>query len=120
MIFLDFLGIFGYWQIFLLIAPLLTIGYTLNSAILIYGLKIFDGGAGLQAFFFSGVASLLIWVISIRGKTTVSLHKKAEYYTGYTLAIIGLLVCFVTWPQLNSSGGLISVSNSILTSSSTL
>lgn len=29
-------------------------------------------------------------------------------------------VCFITWPTFNASGGLVSVGNSILTSSATL
>jgi hypothetical protein len=33
-----------------------------------YGLKIFDGGGGMSVFLFSGVVSLVIWVIAIRGK----------------------------------------------------
>jgi hypothetical protein len=33
-----------------------------------YALKIFDGGGGMSVFLFSGVVSLVIWVIAIRGK----------------------------------------------------
>lgn len=117
---MDYLGIFIYWQIYLFIAPIITLGYTFNSAILISGLKIFDGGAGMQAFLFSGIASLLIWFLSVRGKITLSLHKKSEHYTGYTISLIGIVVTFITWPQLNVSGALVSVSNSILSSSATL
>ena len=76
LIFLDFIGIFGYWQIYLIIAPIIGIGYSLNSAILIQGLSIFDGGGGIQIFLFSGILSLFIWLISIRGKVVISLHKK--------------------------------------------
>ena len=120
LIFMDFIGIFAYWQIYLMIAPLIGVGYSLNSAILIQGLKIFDGGGGIQIFLFSGVLSLFIWLLSVRGKVVVSVHKKAEHYTGYTLSMIGIVICFVTWPQFNRSGGLVTVSNTILTSSATL
>jgi len=72
---LDFVGLFNYWQIYLLIAPIMTIGYSLNSAILTYGLKVFDGGGGLCIFLYSGVCSLMIWALSIRGKIDVSRYR---------------------------------------------
>lgn len=65
---LDFIGLFNYWQIYLLIAPIMTIGYSLISSIIIYGLKTFDGGGGLCVFLYSGICSLMIWAICIRGK----------------------------------------------------
>lgn len=65
---LDFVGLFDYWQIYLLIAPIMTIGYSLGSAIIIYGLKTFDGGGGVSIFLYSGMCSLMIWALSIRGK----------------------------------------------------
>ncbi len=46
----------------------MAIGYSLCSAILVYGLNVYDGGGGLQIFLFSGVCSLMIWIISLRGK----------------------------------------------------
>ena len=65
---LDFIGLFSYWQVYLLIAPIMTIGFSLNSSILIYGLKVFDGGGGLTIFLYSGMCSLMIWILSIKGK----------------------------------------------------
>jgi hypothetical protein len=65
---LDFVGLFDYWQVYLLIAPIMTIGYSLNSAIITYGLKTFDGGGGCTIFLYSGVCSLMIWALCIRGK----------------------------------------------------
>jgi hypothetical protein len=59
---LDFVGLF------LLIAPIMTIGYSLCSSIIIYGLKTFDGGGGVSIFLYSGVCSLMIWALCIRGK----------------------------------------------------
>ena len=65
---LDFIGLFDYWQVYLLIAPIMTIGYSLNSAIITYGLKTYDGGGGYTIFLYSGICSLMIWVMCIRGK----------------------------------------------------
>jgi hypothetical protein len=65
---LDFVGLFDYWQVYLLIAPIMTIGYSLCSSIIIYGLKTFDGGGGVSIFLYSGVCSLMIWALCIRGK----------------------------------------------------
>jgi len=65
---LDFIGLFSFWQIYLLIPPIMAIGYCLNSAIIIYGLKTFDGGGGLSIFLYSGLCSLMIWILCIRGK----------------------------------------------------
>jgi hypothetical protein len=53
----------------------MTIGYALGSSILIYGLKVFDGGGGLQIFLYSGAVSLMIWVICLRGKVNISKYK---------------------------------------------
>lgn len=65
---LDFIGLFKYWQIYLLVAPIMTVGFSLNDSILIYGLKAFDGGGGLTIFLYSGVCSLMIWILSVKGK----------------------------------------------------
>lgn len=65
---LDFVGLFDYWQVYLLIAPIMTIGFSLNSAIVIYGLKTFDGGGGCLIFLYSGICSLMIWAFCVRGK----------------------------------------------------
>lgn len=108
---LDFVGVFAFWQVHLLFIPVMVIGYALNSAVLLLGLKIFDGGVGMQAFLYSAVISFMIWVISVRGKVTVSLHKKAEHYTGHTLSLVGMMVCLVTWPHFNASGALVTASN---------
>jgi hypothetical protein len=72
---LDFIGLFNYWQVYLLIAPIMTIGYSLNSSLLIYGLKVFDGGGGLAIFLYSGVCSLMIWVLTVRGKIDASRYR---------------------------------------------
>jgi hypothetical protein len=65
---LDFVGLFDYWQVYLLIAPIMTVGYALSSSIVLYGLRTFDGGGGVTIFLYSGVCSLMIWAFSIRGK----------------------------------------------------
>ena len=65
---LDFVGLFDYWQVYLLLAPIMTIGFALNSSIVIYGLNTFDGGGGYLIFLYSGIVSLMIWLVCIRGK----------------------------------------------------
>ena len=65
---LDFVGLFDYWQVYLLMAPIMTVGYALSSAIVVYGLRTFDGGGGVTIFLYSGVCSLIIWALSVRGK----------------------------------------------------
>lgn len=72
---LDFVGLFAYWQVYLLLAPIMAIGYALNSAIIIYGLKAFDGGGGITIFLYSGLCSLIIWAMCIRGKVDVSRYR---------------------------------------------
>lgn len=42
------------------------IGFALNSSIINYGLKVFDGGAGLEVFLFSSVYSLGLWFIAFK------------------------------------------------------
>jgi hypothetical protein len=65
---LDYIGIFRYWQIYMLLVPVINILWSLNYAILRYGLKMFDGGCGMTVFLFAGVVSILIWIISVRQK----------------------------------------------------
>ena len=72
---LDFIGLFRYWQVYIIIAPIMTIGFSLNASILLYGLKVFDGGGGLIIFLYSGVCSLMIWALSIRGKINISEYR---------------------------------------------
>ena len=68
---LDFLGLFCYWQVYLIMAPLLTIGSSLCHAILIRGLNIFDGGSGLLVFMYSGICSLMLWLVLIKDKANI-------------------------------------------------
>jgi len=72
---LDFIGLFTFWQIYLFIVPIMTIGFALCSGILLKGLGIFDGGGGLLVFLYSGICSLLIWAISLRGKIDIRRYK---------------------------------------------
>lgn len=58
----------------MLIAPIFTLGYTFNSAVIDYGIKAFDGGGGLQIFLYSGVVSAIIWAFIVRGKVKLSEH----------------------------------------------
>lgn len=48
--------------------PIVNFGWSFNYSILRYGLKVFDGCGGLTVFAFSGVATIVIWVVSVRGK----------------------------------------------------
>lgn len=73
---LDFIGIFQYWQMYLIMAPILTFGFSLNYGINTFGLGAYDGGGGFNVFLFSGVAALLIWFLVVRGKFNEQLHKK--------------------------------------------
>lgn len=68
LIFLDYVGIFKHWQLYIILAPLINLGWSLNYAILRYGLKIFDGGLGVSVFLFSGACTIAIWVVSVRGR----------------------------------------------------
>jgi hypothetical protein len=72
LVWLDFIAVLKYWQIYMIIAPIFAIGYTLNSAIINYGIDVFDGGGGLQIFLYSGVVSALIWAFIVRGSIKAS------------------------------------------------
>jgi hypothetical protein len=63
---LDFIGIFRYWQIYVILIPIINFGWSFNYCVLRYGLNIFDGCGGLTVFLFSGVVSIAIWVVSVR------------------------------------------------------
>lgn len=49
----------------------MTIGYGLCSAIILAGLKTFDGGNASSVFLYSGIVSLMIWLVSVRGKISI-------------------------------------------------
>jgi hypothetical protein len=115
---LDFVGLFDYWQVYLLIAPIMTIGFSLNSAIVIYGLNTFDGGGGYLIFLYSGICSLMIWLFCIRGKIDNSRYKIKESYINHTLGFIGVIIAFFNWPKFNMAGALISSINSTAGSTS--
>jgi hypothetical protein len=108
---LDFLGLFCYWQIYLILAPLLTIGASLCGAILIHGLKVFDGGSGLLVFLYSGVCSLIIWAILVRGKENLDRVTARESYHGQVLGIWGVVLAFINWPKFNAAGAAVSLIN---------
>lgn len=72
----DFIGIFQYWQMYLIMAPILTIGFATNFGINVYGLEVYDGGGGMNIFLYSGVAAFVIWFLAVRGKYKVELHDK--------------------------------------------
>lgn len=116
---LDFAGLFDYWQIYLLIAPIMTIGYSLCSATINYGLKTFDGGGGYTIFLYSGICSLMIWVICIRGKIDKNRYRIKESYVNHLLGFIGVIITFINWPKFNMAGAVVSAINITSTSSAT-
>lgn len=117
---LDFIGLFSFWQIYLLIAPIMAIGYCLNSAIIIYGLKTFDGGGGVTIFLYSGMCSLMIWIVCIRGKIDFNKFYIKSSYLNKTLGFIGVVISFINWPKFNMAGSIISFVNVNKTTSTTI
>lgn len=65
--FMDFLGKIS-WNQILIVSLTNSIGFSLNSAVITYGLKAFDGGGGMQIFFLSGIYGYCIWIFGIRFK----------------------------------------------------
>jgi ammonia channel protein AmtB len=104
----------------MIIAPIMTIGYGLCSSIIVYGLDVYDGGGGLTVFLYSGMCSVMIWLISIRGKISITKFKKSESYINYTFAFIGVMIALISWPQFNMAGATLSFLNTNLSSSSSL
>ena len=115
---LDVTGLFDYWQVYLIIPPIMTVGYSLSSAIVTYGLKTFDGGGGYCIFLYSGVCSLMIWAICIRGKVEKNRYKIKQSYVNQTLSLIGVIIAFIVWPKFNMAGALVSSVQSTATSTS--
>ena len=54
-----------------IISVVMTIGASLVANIVFRGLDTYDGGFGIATFLFSGVSSLMIWMMSIRGKINI-------------------------------------------------
>lgn len=89
----------------------MAIGSALCGAILIRGLKIFDGGGGLLIFFYSGVCSLMIWLVLIKGQLPASLGSPKGSYIKSLLGMIGLILLLINWPKFNAAGALVSYFN---------
>lgn len=117
---LDFIGFFGYWQVYFIMAPIMGIGYSLIEAIIIYGLKTFDGGGGMTVFLYSGVCSLMVWALCIRGKVNPNRYKIKESYINHTLGFIGVMIAFVNWPKFNMGGALATSYNLVDTTTMSL
>ena len=101
---LDFMGLFPYWQVYFIIALTMSFGFSLTQDIIVYGLKTYDGGGGLTVFLYSGVCSLMIWAICLRGKIHPSKYKIKESYINQTFSFIGVIVAFINWPKFNMGG----------------
>jgi hypothetical protein len=108
---MDFIGLFCYWQVYVIMGVIMTVGSSLCGAILIRGLKIFDGGGGLLLFFYSGICSFLIWIVLIRGNIDHDKILIKKSYINQTLGMIGVILAFINWPQFNAAGALVSYYN---------
>ena len=116
--FTDFLGKLS-WRQVMIVSLIESIGFSLNSAIISYGLKAFDGGGGIQLFFLSGVYSYSIWFIGFKLKDML-ISKPVYTYPGFTMGIIGLLLVIYGWPSFNSGGSLISQTISTTTAAQSI
>lgn len=94
----------------------MTIGYSLLCSIIVFGLDTFDGGNSISVFLFSGMCSLMIWLLSVRGKISILEHKKSESYVNYTLGFVGVAITLFSWPVLNVGGSSITYINTNLAS----
>ncbi len=72
---LDMNGLFDYWQVYLIIPSIMAVGFSLCTSIVLYGLKTYDGGGGYCIFLYSGICSLIIWIMCIRGKVEKARFK---------------------------------------------
>ena len=72
---LDFVGMFPYWQVYFAITTIMATGFGLVQGVVVDGLDTFDGGAGISVFLYSGVCSLMIWVICLRGQVRADKYK---------------------------------------------
>lgn len=126
---IDYIGIFRYWQIYMLLVPILNFGWSFAYAVLRYGLKIFDGGMA-NGFLYSGVTAIMIWIVSVRARhdkfggyghaqgnslMRPEIYVREPYYNGYSISLFGGLIgTFFLWPSVNSSLSLASGSLSIV------
>ena len=63
---IDFMGLFQYWQIYLIIGGSMACGMALNGSIIYKGLEGFDGGGGVTVFLFGAVVSIVVWWVLVR------------------------------------------------------
>lgn len=67
LILIDYIGIFRYWQIYVILPIIIDFGWAFNYCIIKYGLIIMDGCAGLSIYLFAGVCSIGLWIVAVRG-----------------------------------------------------
>jgi hypothetical protein len=101
---LDFMGLFPFWQVYFIMALTMSFGFSLTQDIIVYGLKTYDGGGGMTVFLYSGVCSLMVWALCLRGKVHPSKYKIKESYVNQTFSFIGVVVAFINWPKFNMGG----------------
>lgn len=103
-----------YYSQLLYICLISTVGFSLNSAIINYGLKTFDGGCGMKVFLFSAATGLMAWIIGLRLKN-LSITKQNRGYHTQTLGLLGILLIVYGWPFFNMGGSLLTQPNTLLT-----
>lgn len=109
---MDLVGRVYYSQL-VYISLIMSVGFSLNSAVFNYGIKIFDGGAGMQVFLFSAVFVLVAWASGMRMKNLV-ISKQDFTYHSQTLALVGLLLIVYAWPSFNMAGAILTSNNTLV------
>jgi hypothetical protein len=109
----DLMGKLYYNQL-MFICLIMGVGFTLNSAILNYALKIFDGGCAMQVFLLAGASCLIAWLVV----TKIKAHEMGVKTYGYnteSMGLVGLLLVVYGWPSFNMAGAVITQANTLLT-----
>jgi hypothetical protein len=103
-----------YYSQLVYISLILSVGFSLNSAVFTYGIKIYDGGCGMQVFLFSAVFSLIAWVVGMRMKN-LAISKQESTYQSQTLGLVGMLLVVYGWGSWNMAGAIFTQKNTIVT-----
>lgn len=93
------------------------VGFTLNSAVFNYALKIFDGGCAMQVFLLAGTSCIIAWLVASKIKAQETGIKTYGYNTE-SMGLIGLLLVVYGWPSFNMAGAVLTQPNTLLTLSS--
>lgn len=60
----------------------------------------------MTVFLYSGVCSLMIWLICIRGQINPNRYRIKQSYVNYVLGFIGVAVALFNWPKFNMAGSI--------------